>query len=307
MSKTTSQWSLWVFAMLTNLFTLGQVQASGSAAALTVLNSAIKLTHRIPVEKNLSYGDEPWQQLNVYTQSKESAAPVVVFIYGGGWHQGKKEHYHFVADALVRRGYVVVIPDYIKYPDGRFPTFVEDIALATAWVKNNISKLGGNPDQILLAGHSAGAHTGALLVTDPSYFQAVGLNKADVMGFVGLAGPYNFTPKAETYVKAFGPENFEIMKANTHVDGSEPPIKLLHSKGDKTVGLFNLETFRNRLMADGVAVETVVFNGIGHADMVLKMHPWFADEIDLAEETDVFFQALIQRQLNQPGSTASEP
>ena len=51
----------------------------------------------------------------------------------------KKEHYHFVADALVRRGYVVVIPDYIKYPDGRFPTFVEDIALATAWGCSMIS------------------------------------------------------------------------------------------------------------------------------------------------------------------------
>lgn len=307
MSKINSPYSLWVIAIMMNFLTLSSVQASGSAAALTVLNNAIKLTHRIAVEKNLSYGDKPWQQLNVYPQPGDAAAPVVLFIYGGGWHQGKKEHYHFVADALVRRGYVVVIPDYIKYPDGRFPTFVEDIALATAWVKNNINKLGGNPQQVLLAGHSAGAHTGALLVTDPAYLQAVGLNKADVMGFVGLAGPYNFTPKAKTYVKTFGPENFEVMKANTHVDGSEPPIKLLHSTGDKTVGLFNLQTFRNRLMADGVAVETVVFDDIGHAAMVLKMHPWFADEINLAEETDVFFQALIDRQFNPPRSTASEP
>jgi len=161
--------------------------AYSNGPGLFVINTAIKITHRVDVVKDLSYGDQDWQKLNVYPQQEQ--APVVVFIHGGGWYKGNKDQYHFVADALVRRGYVVVLPDYIKYPQGRFPTFIEDVALAIAWVKQNIATHGGNPSQVMLVGHSAGAHTGALLATDASYLNGVGLHPQDLLGFVGLAGP----------------------------------------------------------------------------------------------------------------------
>ncbi len=261
-----------------------------------LLNSALKIIHPIKAVKDISYGNQPWQQLNIYPQKNNQQAPVVVFIYGGGWSKGSKEQYHFVADGLTRKGYLVVIPDYIKYPAGQFPTFVEDIALATAWVKNNIGKYGGNPSQMLLVGHSAGAHTGALLVTDPSYFKTVGLTPADVKGFVGLSGPYNFTPKAAQYINTFGQQNFESMKVNNHVDGTEPPIKLIHGQGDSTVGQFNFDTFRNKLQASGHAVVTKLYGrDIGHADTVLKTHPWFAGDVDVAVEIDNFFKSLLNQ------------
>ena len=261
-----------------------------------LLNSTLKITHPIQAEKDISYGKQKWQQLNIYPQKNNQQAPVVIFIYGGGWHKGSKEQYHFVADGLTRKGYLVVIPDYIKYPAGRFPTFIEDIALATAWVKKNIVSYGGDPNQMLLVGHSAGAHTGALLVTDPSYFNRVGLTPADVTGFVGLSGPYNFTPKAPQYSKTFGQQNFELMKVNNHVDGTEPPIKLIHGQGDRTVGQFNFDTFRNKLQASGHTVVTKLYGrDIGHVDTVLKTHPWFAGEIDVADEIDHFFKSLLNQ------------
>ncbi|MCX7554391.1 alpha/beta hydrolase fold domain-containing protein [Marinicella sp. S1101] len=259
----------------------------------SLFNTALKVTRPVDSIKDIYYGNEAWQTLNIYPAENRSNAPVIVFIYGGAWYKGSKEQHHFVADGLVRLGYTVVIPDYIKYPEGKFPTFVEDIALATAWVKNNIINYNGNPNQIFLAGHSAGAHTGALLVTDNQYLNTVGMSKNEIKGFVGLAGPYNFTPKNPKYIETFGSENFEIMKANHHVDGSEPPIKLMHSSGDKTVALFNYQTFRNKLRSEGVQVETKLFEDIGHVSMVLKIHPWFADEIDLAKEIDHFFSKII--------------
>ncbi|TDR22409.1 alpha/beta hydrolase [Marinicella litoralis] len=259
-----------------------------------LLNSALKVFHPIKSVKNISYGEQTWQKLNVYPQKNNQNAPVVFFIYGGGWSKGSKEQYHFVADGLSRLGYMVVIADYIKYPEGRYPTFIEDIALATAWVKQNIKAYGGNAEQILLAGHSAGAHTGALLVTDHQYLAAVDLSPVDFLGFVGLSGPYNFTPKAPQYIKTFGQENFESMKVNNHVQGAEPPIKLIHGRGDQTVGLFNFDTFRNKLQASGHNVITKLYDeDIGHVDTVLKIHPWFAGEVDVAVEIDVFFKSLI--------------
>lgn len=59
--------------------------------------------------------------------------PVVVFWYGGAWVYGAKEEFRFVAAALAEAGYVAVLPDYRLYPEARFPTFVEDGALALRW------------------------------------------------------------------------------------------------------------------------------------------------------------------------------
>ena len=281
--------------LLVVLMLLFSTQAK-SGIGSWLLNSSLKITHPIKSIKDKAYGDEAWQVLNIYPQKHNQSAPVVIFIYGGGWYKGNKEQYHFVADGLIRKGYMVVIPDYIKYPEGHFPAFIEDIALATAWVKNNISSFGGNPDQVLLVGHSAGAHTGALLVTDARYLAAVGLSPADVMGFVGLSGPYNFTPIEPKYIKTFGRENFALMKVNNHIDGSEPPIYIIHGRGDKTVGQFNFDTFRNKLQASGEDVATKLYGeDIGHVDTVLKIHPWFAGKVDVAIEIDEFFKSLMSQ------------
>lgn len=280
-----------IFALLLMLLLIWLPARSVKAGVGSFLyNSAIKVAHPIKSEKDIAYGSKPWQILNIYPQSDEKEVPVVIFIYGGGWHKGSKEQHHFVADALVRKGYLVVIPDYIKYPEGTFPSFVKDSALAIAWVRNNIADYGGDPNKVVLAGHSAGAHIGALLVTDKHYLADMGVGIKDIKAFVGLAGPYNFTPQEPQYIKTFGRENFNVIKVNQFVDGSEPPIKLIHSMGDNTVGRFNFDTFYNQLKAHGVPVETKLYNDIGHVMTVLKVHPWFADEIDVGEEMDMFFK-----------------
>ena len=130
------------------------------------------------------------------------------------------------------------------------------------------------------------------MVTDESYLQSVGLTPQVIKGFVGLAGPYNFTPQEPQFIDTFGRQNFQAMKVNNHVDGNEPPIKLMHSEGDDTVGLFNFQTFRNKLQSVNSTVETRLFKDMGHVTMVLKVHPWFADEVDLAEEMHRFFEGL---------------
>lgn len=272
------------------LLMIGLVVTAQAGVGSFLYNTSLKITHPVKSVKDIAYGKKPWQTLNIYPQKNSTSAPVVIFIYGGGWHKGSKEQHHFVADALVRKGYLVVIPDYVKYPQGQFPTFIEDIAGAIAWVKNNISDYGGNPDQLFLAGHSAGAHTGALLITDNHYLREAGADVDDIKAFVGLAGPYNFTPQKPQYIKTFGRENFDKMKANPFVDGSEPPVMLIHSQGDNTVGRFNMDTFYNQLFAAGMPVEKRLYQDIGHVMTVLKVHPWFADEVDVGEDMDAFFK-----------------
>ena len=155
------------------------------------------------LERDLAYGDLARQRLDVYLpEGLAGPAPVVVFFYGGRWESGAKGAFRFVGQALASRGFVAVIPDYRRYPEVRFPTFVEDGAAAVAWVRRNIGELGGDPGSLHLAGHSAGAHIAALLALDHHYLAEVGVDRSAVTSFVGLAGPYDFLPLDDPTLEA---------------------------------------------------------------------------------------------------------
>ena len=114
------------------------------------------------------------QTLDVWVPdaASETPRPVIVFFYGGGWVKGDRNAYAFAGRALASRGFVVVIPDYRKVPQVRFPAFVEDGAQAVRWTRENITRFGGDPGRIALAGHSAGAHTAVTLALDPRWLKA---------------------------------------------------------------------------------------------------------------------------------------
>src|SRR5688572_24770878 len=141
---------------------------------------------------DLRFGDEPRQVLDVYVPQSQGKdlRPVVIFWYGGMWLRGSKEQYRFVGAALANSGYVAVLPDYRLYPRARFPTFIEDGALAVKWVREHAHEFGGDPNAIFLMGHSAGAHTAALLALDGRYLQKVGGDSSWLRGWIGLSGPY---------------------------------------------------------------------------------------------------------------------
>jgi acetyl esterase/lipase len=265
-----------------------------AVTALRILNTGVSLTNSYNITRDIPYGSEPWQKLDIYrAQDSDENTPVIVFFFGGGWSWGDKTYFEFVADSFVRKGYTVAIPNYVLYPKGKFPQFVEDGAMATAWVKNNIDKYQGSTNKVFLVGHSAGAYIAAMAVTDERYLQQAGEDTPFIKGVAGIAGPYNFTPKAQKYVAIFGRENFELMKVANHVTGSEPPMILLHGEGDTTVGKFNQETMATALAQENVKHKSVLYgDDITHIKILLKLHPWFAGKVNVAEDIDNFFKTL---------------
>ncbi len=218
--------------------------------------------------RNASFGPEPWQRLDIYTPPGRTAErlPVVVFFYGGRWTTGAKENYRFAGDAFAKRGYIAVIPDYRKYPAVRFPTFVEDGAKALAWVSDHIAESGGDPGRIFVAGHSAGAHIGALLGADASYLAREGKDRSAVVrGFAGLAGPYSFTPDEPDLMAMFGPpERYPAMQVTAFIEGTEPPMLLLYGGADTVVKRYNLERLEARIREKGGTVKSIVYPGVDH-------------------------------------------
>jgi acetyl esterase/lipase len=216
-----------------------------------------------------SYGGDARQQLDVYAPLRPSHRLVVIFFYGGTWSSGKKSDYAFVGAALAERGYVTVIPDYRLYPEVRFPAFVEDGARAVAWVQQHARDFGGDPDRLVLMGHSAGAHLAALLALNPSYLAAAGVRPHSIAGFIGLSGPYALVPDTDTlrtiFAAPYSPSDWQPVR---FADRTAPPTLLLHGADDKVVYRAHTEKLRDALIAQGVAVETHLYPGRGHADTI---------------------------------------
>ncbi|MGO9174318.1 MAG: alpha/beta hydrolase [Rhodomicrobium sp.] len=238
-----------------------------NALGLRLLNLAPALSGT-KIVRGAAYGREAWQRLDIYAPPGREARnlPVVVFFYGGRWTLGAKETYRFVGDAFAKRAYIAVIPDYSKYPAVRFPAFVEDGAKALAWVYDRIADYGGDPGRIFVAGHSAGAHIGALLAADPAYLAREGKDRSAVVrGFAGLAGPYAFTPDEPDLKDIFGPpERYPAMQATTFIDGSQPPMLLLYGDADTAVRRYNLDRLEACIREKGGVVKSIVYPGVDH-------------------------------------------
>lgn len=228
----------------------------------------------------LNYGELERQKLDVYAPEGEARyLPVAVFFYGGSWQNGRRQDYRFVAQALVNRGIIAVIPDYRLYPEVKFPTFIEDGALAVSWVANNISGFGGDVSRLFLMGHSAGAYIAAMLALNSSYLEHAGLNTRWLKGFVGLAGPYDFLPlKSSKLIRIFGgadgmPETQPI----TFALAKTPPVLLLHGADDKLVGPHNTKNLAQRLREAGGTVVEKIYPGMKHIGLLISLATPFQD------------------------------
>ena len=231
------------------------------------------LRHDFSLARDLAYGSDPRQRLDVYwPRTSGTAAPVVVFLYGGRWQHGSKNEYHLLGEAFTRRGLVAVVPDYRRYPQVRFPGWVDDAASVVRWVRDNVQRYGGDSTRILVVGHSSGAHTTALLALDQQYLRRAGVPPAAVRGFVSLAGPVA-TVWTDSDVKALmgPPEDWPATYPMAQVDGTAPPLLLLHGARDKTVDPANSVRLATRIRNRGGCSRVVIYKGLDHVGIVIAL------------------------------------
>lgn len=228
----------------------------------------------VVAERGIVFEPRHGLALDVYRPRDATAAPVVVFFYGGAWQDGKRAWYRWAGETLARHGVVAVVPDYRKYPQVRLDGFMHDAARAVAWAHAHAPAYGGDPDALFLMGHSAGAHIGALLATDAHWLDAVGLDPSRLRGFIGLAGPYDFLPlREQVYIDLFGSEASEQRRSQPvdFVDGDEPPMLLLQGGEDGTVAPRNARSLADALHAVGEPAQVRMYPGVGHAGLLLAL------------------------------------
>jgi acetyl esterase/lipase len=251
----------------------------------SLLNAAVQ-RDGIAAERGIAYGDGPRRVLDVYRSTGAAGPhPLVVFLYGGSWRAGDRGLYAFVAAPLAGRGAVVVVPDYRLYPEVAFPGFLDDNAQAVAWAIAHAGELGADPHRVFIVGHSAGAYNAAMLALDPRWLAHAGLDRAQVAGVAGLAGPYDFLPITDPdIIPVFAPvADGPASQPVSYVDGQNPPLLLLAGDADRTVRPANTRSLAARVAAAGGPVQSRIYPGLSHVGIVTAFTPllrWRAPVLD---------------------------
>lgn len=220
--------------------------------------------------------DTQYTSLDVYVADPvEPASPVMVWVHGGGLRMGDKASSKDLASKpeyfTSKLGFILVSVNYRLLPEGMYPTNVQDVADALAWVQNNIADFGGDPQQIYLLGHSAGAQLVAQVATDATFLRKAGKDLNLLKGVIAIEGGYGVVGAdgdTKRMQANYGPQwQKALAAANVKPGKGIPPFLLFHVKGGSpTVADSEYQAlgFAKALEAAGVRADVVSLDHVEH-------------------------------------------
>lgn len=231
-------------------------------------------------------------KLDIYGLPADQAAPVMIFIHGGGWVEGSRRKVFDVPAYFNAEGYVFVSIGYTLVPDATVEQELEEIDQALAWITQNIGDYGGDASQIYLMGHSAGAHLTAMSVLQPldtlqnwlsrGALKAVICNDVRAYDLPALQSHYPNGTFTDPYAMAFGQERGRLARLSPQLylggnalEGAVPdratlPPFMVNYSGGEMRDVFSLN-FAEALRADGVPVSVFAAEGYTHGEMNKRM------------------------------------
>jgi arylformamidase len=166
----------------------------GAVAGYATASAAAKRLYCRRALLDQRYGDSPRALLDVFP-ARGTPAPIHIFIHGGFWQELSKDYAAFPAPAFIAAGSAFVAVNYTLAPQATLAGIVAEIRAAFAWVRHNAPRFGGDPDNIVVSGHSAGAYLAAALIATEGATVVPGLR-----GLCLISGVYQLEPIRRSYV-----------------------------------------------------------------------------------------------------------
>lgn len=176
---------------------------------------------------DISYGPTVLEKLDIYP-AKDPGAPIVIFIHGGYWFDGRlrKENYVWVAKGFFGHGVTTVIIDYDVCPKVTVDEIVRSCRAAVAWVYRNAETFGGDRSRLYVTGNSAGGHLTAMMaVTD--WRSDYDLPMDVIKGGCPISGLFDLEPFPYTWLQPKIQFNGQQIKRNSpilHVPKNAIPL-----------------------------------------------------------------------------------
>lgn len=177
-----------------------------AAAAMLLIESPAAAQPVAAAAEAKTFRDLPYvadgherQRLDLYFPAEGADWPLVVWVHGGAWRAGSKDH--FPAAPLLDRGFAVASVNYRLSQHANFPAQIEDCKAAVRWLRAHAEEYGYHAERIAAWGSSAGGHLVALLGTT-----------GDVEEF-DVGEHLDQSSRVQAVVDFFGPTDFLQMNA----------------------------------------------------------------------------------------------
>lgn len=191
---------------------------------------------------------------------------VVIHVHGGVWNRGDRSFFDDRCRAFAEQGIPALTIDYRLSGEATYPAALTDVKSAVRWVRSE-EPFGTAPHQIVLCGHSAGAHLAALTAATaergPTPDDGYDDTSMAVDGLVGFDGPYDCLGAKEDGETAdfLGgppteiPKRYREASPRAQVTPAHPPTLLYHAEDDEWLTLRETRAYRDVLNIAGVDVE----------------------------------------------------
>ena len=251
------------------------------------MERVVKAYPGVSSTEDIAYGPDERHKLDVFASAarQERPMPVVLFVPGGGFVGGAKSRpgvpfYQNVGVFFARNNVVGVTINYRLAPKHAWPAGGEDVAAALRWVKQNISKFGGDPERIFVFGQSAGGTHAAHYVFDERLQPAGGGD--GVVGAILQSAVFDpaGAPPGPNIAAYFGdPAGWADRSLFGRIEGRKIPLFLAYAELDPKPFRDESEKMRTALCKrdGGACPRTLDLAGHNHISEIV--HLGSADEL----------------------------
>lgn len=225
---------------------------------------------RLGPPRRVAYGSADIEKLDIY-MTKQSNAPINVFIHGGAWRYGDAKGAAYMSETFVDAGAHFVALDFnsVTDVDGNLLMMADQVRRAISWVYKNAASFGGDANRIYVSGTSSGGHlAGVALTTD---WQKDFRLPVDVLkGGLCCSGMYDLYPVSLSaragYVR-FTPETIEKLSSQRHLDRLVAPIIVAHGTLETPEFQRQNREFAAAVKGAGKPVTFLIGEGYNHFEM----------------------------------------
>lgn len=233
---------------------------------------------KLPHTLDLPYGEHPKQQLDIYLpEKKPSKAPIFLFLHGGGFREGDRAHYGFVALPLAKHGVITIVASYRLTTQGFFyPSQPEDVENAIAWIYKNIAEYGGDPQRIYVGGHSAGAILSGHVAVRSDWLKKKGLPGDLIKGCAPISGPYDLRTgsyeETEGEARTYAPRDKQEAASPILNVQKAPPNCVVAVGSVEEKYIDSSSAFVDAIKAKGGLARLLVLEGMDHDQTGLALY-----------------------------------
>ncbi|HUU34045.1 MAG TPA: alpha/beta hydrolase [Vicinamibacterales bacterium] len=219
----------------------------------------------VPVRRDLRYGTAPRATLDFFPAPAGAARPgLLVYIHGGYWQELSKDESAFLAPAWHAAGFAHAVIGYTLAPEARLPGIAAECRAALAWLHAQAAALGFAPDEMVVAGSSAGAYLAAACADR---------SPVPIRGVVAVSGVYDVAPLIGTSVNDALGLDPSTAAALDLLAPERRFVSAVVAWGEIETSEFKRQSraFAARLAAAGTPGTSLEIRGRNHFDVVLEL------------------------------------